>query len=89
MNFLIASGDSTEYFQVTVSYRARESFLAVRYDQQVRVRFTTITAGAIIALQSEVHPSGLVSVLYNGQIVAVFMKDIESRADVVETSLAS
>jgi hypothetical protein len=71
-----------------VSYRARESFLAVRYDQQVRVRFTTISAGAIIVLQSEVHPSGLVSVLYNDQIVAVFIRDVEARAVPVEASVA-
>ena len=72
-----------------MTYRAREPFLAFRYDSSVPRRFITITAESVITLQSEVHPSGLVSVLYNGQIVTVFMKDIEMRAEVVEASQVS
>ena len=68
-----------------MSYRARESFLAVRYGTgQVHHH----QSGAIIVLQSEVHPSGLVSVLYNDQIVAVFIRDVEARAVPVEASVA-
>ena len=72
-----------------MTYRAREPFLAFRYDPSVPRRFMTITAESVFTLQSEVHPSGLVSVLYNGQIVAVFMKDIEMRAEAVEASQLS
>jgi len=42
------------------------------------------TPGSIIILQSEVHPSGFVSLLYDGLIVAAFMKDILAKADVVK-----
>ena len=71
-----------------MTYRAREPFLAFRYDPSVPRRFITITVGSIVTLQSDVHPSGLVSVLYNGQIVSAFMKDIEARAEVVEDTSA-
>jgi hypothetical protein len=64
-------------------YRAREPFLAVRYDQPRPFKFVTIASGSIITLQSEVHPSGLVSLLYDGQIVGAFMRDIEARAEKV------
>jgi hypothetical protein len=67
-----------------MTYRARESFLAIRYDQLRSFKFVTITSGSIFTLQSEVHPSGLVSLLYDGQILAAFMKDIEANADVVD-----
>jgi hypothetical protein len=47
-----------------MTYRAREPFLAFRYDPSVPCRFITITSGSVITLQSYVHPSGLVSVPY-------------------------
>jgi hypothetical protein len=60
-------------------YRARKAFLAVRYGP---FKFVTIKVGSVITLQSDVHPSGLVSVLYDGQIVSVFKEDIEAKTDV-------
>ena len=71
-----------------MKYCASEPFLAVRYEQLRTLKFLTITAGSIITLQSEVHKSGLVSVLYEGQIVAAFMRDIEARADMVQPASA-
>ena len=71
-----------------MKYCAREPFLAVRYEQLRTLKFLTITAGSIITLQSEVHKSGLVSVLYEGQIVTAFMRDIEARADMVQPASA-
>jgi len=69
-----------------LTYRATESFIAVRYDQPKPFKFITISPGAVITLQSEVHPSGLVSVLHDGQIVAAFMKDIKAKAELVKDS---
>jgi hypothetical protein len=66
-----------------MTYRATEAFLAVRYDQPTPFKFITISPGSLITLQSEVHPSGLVSVLYDGQIAAAFMRDIDARAEMV------
>jgi hypothetical protein len=70
---------------MAVTYRARESFLSVRYDQPTPFKFVTVAPGSIITLQSAVHPSGLVSVLYDGQISVAFMKDIEAKAEMIES----
>ena len=52
-----------------MTYRAREPFIAVVYNQPRPFKFVTINPGSIITLQSEVRRSGLVSLLYDGQIV--------------------
>jgi len=69
-----------------MTYQVQEPFLAVR-DGQARPAFATITEGSIITVTGEVQHSGLVDVLYDGEIVAAFMRDIEARADVVEGSV--
>jgi hypothetical protein len=46
----------------------------------------TIEPGSIIALNDEVQLFGFVKVVYAGQIVLVFMHDIENGADRVEGS---
>jgi hypothetical protein len=61
-----------------MTYHVNEAFLAIRYQQPKPSKFFTISPGSIITLQSEEHPSGLVPVLYDGQVVAAFMQDIES-----------
>jgi hypothetical protein len=68
-----------------MTYRAREAFMAVRDDPQGPFTFVTITPGSIITVKGDdVQQSGLVDVLYDGQIVAAFMRDIEARAEMVE-----
>ena len=62
--------------------------LAVRNDVPKPNGFVTISPGSIITIRGEVHPSGLVSVLYDGQIVAAFMRDIEPKAEVVESAVS-
>ena len=63
--------------------------MAVRDNPPGPLTFVTITPGSIITIKGEVQQSGLVDVLYDGQIVAAFMRDVEARADVVEASTAS
>lgn len=69
-------------------YRAKESIIAVRYGQPKPFKFGTIKPGSIITLQGEIQPSGLVSLVYDGQIVAAFMRDIESRAERIQAESA-
>ena len=68
-----------------MTYRARESFIAVRDEPPAPFAFTTITAGSTIKVIGDVQQSGLVDVLFHGQIVAAFMRDIEARAEVLES----
>jgi len=58
--------------------------MAVRDDPQGPFTFVTITPGSIITVKGDVQQSGLVDVLYDGQIVAAFIRDIEARAEIVE-----
>ena len=47
--------------------------------------FTTIEPGSVITVKGkEEEQSGFVDVLHAGQIVKVYMRDIEKRADRVE-----
>jgi hypothetical protein len=46
--------------------------------------FMQIAPGSVITLKDEVQPSAFVEVLYEGQIVKVYMRDIENRAQRVE-----
>lgn len=62
-----------------MTYQVQEPVLAVRNDQSKPFVFVTITEGSIITVQGEVQQSGLVDVLYDGRIVAVFMRDIQAR----------
>jgi len=66
-----------------MTYRAKEAFMAVRDNPPGPFTFVTILPGAIITVKGEVLQSGLVDVLYDGQIVAAFMRDIEARAEII------
>ena len=44
----------------------------------------TIAPGSLVTLKGEVEDTGFVDVLYEGQIVKVYMRDIEKSADRVE-----
>ena len=67
-----------------MTYHVREPFLAVRDVPPTPFTFATITPGSIIKVVGEVQQSGLVDVLFDDQIVAVFMRDVETRADLVK-----
>jgi hypothetical protein len=69
-----------------MTYRALEPFIAVVYSQPRPFKFVTINPGSVITVKGEVHRSGLVSVLYGGQMVAAFRKDIETKAEIVESA---
>ena len=71
------------YFERFMTYRAKEAFMAVRDDPPRAFTFVTIPPGAIIVVEGEVLQSGLVNVLYDGQIFGVFMRDIDARAEIV------
>ena len=66
-----------------ITYRVRDSFQAIRNEPPKPFRFITITQGSIIMVKGQLQ-LGLVEVLYHGQIVAVFMRDIDAKADPIE-----
>lgn len=72
-----------------MTYRVREPFLAVRDEPPKRFGFVTLSPGAIITIKGEVQQSGLVDVLHDGEVVAAFMRDIQTRAELVEGRTAS
>jgi hypothetical protein len=68
-----------------MTYEVCGSFLGVRDEPPKPFAFITITPGSVIEVIGEVQQSGLVDVLYDGQIVAAFMRDIQARAEMVES----
>jgi hypothetical protein len=62
-----------------MKYRVKEAFIAVRQTADGKSQFVTMEVGNIFTIRGE-ERAGLVKVLYRGQIVAVFLKDIEHRA---------
>jgi hypothetical protein len=73
----------------SVRYRVREPLLAVCNQPGMPSAFTTIERGAVIMVKGEVEKSGFVDVSYHGQIVKVFMRDIDNNADRVEGQMGS
>ena len=63
-------------------YRAREPLLALRTEAGTATKFMTIERGSVITVEGDVEQkSGFVDVAYKGQIVKVYMRDIEKSAD--------
>jgi chemotaxis family two-component system response regulator Rcp1 len=67
-----------------VSYRVREPLLAVRNEPGTPPVFLTIGRGSVITVKAKVQQSEFVDVSYDGQLVNVFMRDIEKSADRVQ-----
>ena len=65
-------------------YRVLKPLLAIRHEPGVAAVLVTIGPGSLITLKGEVEETGFVDVSYEGQIVKVFMRDIENGADRVE-----
>jgi hypothetical protein len=58
--------------------------LAIRHEPVVATVLLTIAPGSLITLEGEVEETGFVDVFYEGQIVKVYMRDIENGAERVE-----
>lgn len=65
-------------------YRVLKPLLAIRHQPGVATVILTIAPGSLVTLKGEVEDTGFVDVLYEGQIVKVYMRDIEKSADRVE-----
>ena len=65
----------------TVTYRVREPLLAIRNHLGMPPTFMTIERGYMITVKGRVEQCEFVDVSYQGQIVKVFMLDIENRTD--------
>jgi hypothetical protein len=62
------------------SYRVVSPFVAIKSTEEGH-QTITIPSGCEIQIRGEVQMSGLVDIELNGEIVAVFMRDIDARAD--------
>lgn len=62
-------------------YRIREPFVAVRPSDGNGFQFLTLHPGDLIVIRGSVQESGLVDVVYDGVVIAAFMRDIEARAE--------
>jgi len=64
------------------SYRAREPLLALGTEAGTATKFMTIERGSVITVEGDMEQkSGFVDVAYKGQIVKVYMRDIEKSTD--------
>jgi hypothetical protein len=62
------------------SYRVVSPFVAIKSTEDGH-QTITIATGCEIETRGEVQMSGLVDVEINGEIVVVFMRDIDARAE--------
>jgi hypothetical protein len=65
-------------------YRVLKPLLAIRHEPGVAAVLITIDPGSVITVRDEVEETGFVDVFYEGQIVKVYMRDIEKNAERVE-----
>ena len=68
------------------TYRVKTAFVAVRPNAEGAFESVALGPGAIISVRTErtVLRSGLVDVLYQGQILAAYLRDVEDRAEEVK-----
>ena len=45
------------------------------------MHFVTVPAGALLTLAGEPQQSGLVDVLFEGRVVAMFLRDLQDRGE--------
>jgi hypothetical protein len=62
-------------------FRVLKPLLAIRHEPGVAAVLITIGPGSVITVRDEVEETGFVDVFYEGQIVKVFMLDIEKKTD--------
>jgi hypothetical protein len=53
-----------------------------------RMHFVTVPAGAVVRLAGEPQQSGLVDVIFDGRVVAMFFRDIEARGERIAAEAA-
>ena len=65
-----------------MQYQLQSPTMAVeRGGSNGRMQFVTVPAGAILELVGELQQSGLIDVHFEGRVVAMFLRDIEERAE--------
>ena len=65
-------------------FRVLKPLLAIRHEPGVAAILITIWRGSVTTVRGEVEETGFVDVFYEGQIVKVYMRDIENGAERVE-----
>jgi hypothetical protein len=73
---------------VSVIYCLTAPLLALKRDGGDRPNITTLRAGEIVQLTSQVRESGLVDVLCNGDTYTVFESEIRNCGDLIASSKA-
>lgn len=68
---------------MSVRYHVLSPFIAIK-PLEDGYKIVTVPTGCIIEIAGEVQRSGLVDVAFEGETVAVFMRDIEGRAERVD-----
>ena len=68
-------------------FKLREAIIAI---PSLRASLTIITVPRDVVLEvvGDPHKSGLVEVLWEGRHIAVFIRDIESRCDLIKVAKA-
>ena len=65
-------------------FRVLKPLLAIRHELGVAAVLITIGPGSVSTLRDDVEETGFVDVFYEGQIVKVYVRDIENGAERVE-----
>ena len=68
---------------VMLKFRVREPLLAILRKPEVSAAVLTVEPGSVITVAGDVNQFGFVDVRYGVEIVKVFMRDIEQKADLV------
>lgn len=68
---------------MTVEYRLNSPTMAIEPEggSDGRMHFVIIPAGALLTLAGEPQQSGLVDVLFEGRVVAMFLRDLQERGE--------
>lgn len=62
-------------------YRVTTPFVAVKPDDDGHYRFVTLGRGSVFDLNGELRRTELVEILFEGRVLAAFIRDIEERAE--------
>lgn len=73
------------------AYRLNTALSAITQDQERRMRIVTLDTGTVVRTRATgpvLPQSGLVDVTVEGQMLSVFMQDLETRAERIEEKSA-
>jgi len=65
-------------------FRLREAIIALHPKPEERLSIITVPHDAVLEVVGEPQNSGLVEVLWEGRPIAVFIRDIESRGELIK-----